>query len=417
MKLKKCLTVALGLTMLTSSIAVQAAAIEPKGEDLVIQTDETRDMEEDMDMDMGGDYGDVTVTQVPEYTGGDFTFFVDTKNLPKDATVDFPEITLTNSDGSPFPGNFIVGNEFTSVNSNSGAITFKAGAFEQMNQAIESAGLENPTMTITGNLASQETGAFLFFELSTTVRTSESSVEKPEIPTPPDVTPENPDVTPEVPETEQPPVTPENPETEQPPITPENPETKPEVPEKISVTIDEKTETWTGTGDITLKVNLNGATTPMFKGVDGSMNGMFFATNATFNAETNTITIPEKSIKDGIENVKKNGGKVSDIKVINLSITFASEDFKDGFSTVDTTVSVSNLMDTEPETITPEAPNTDNNKPIQGQQVDFTENPKVEVKPVHEIPKTGDVSQVATFATTGISSLGLGILALLKRRK
>lgn len=384
MKLKKCLTVALGLTMLTSSIAVQAAAIEPKGEDLVIQTDETRDMEEDMDM--GGDYGDVTVTQVPEYTGGDFTFFVDTKNLPKDATVDFPEITLTNSDGSPFPGNFIVGNEFTSVNSNSGAITFKAGAFEQMNQAIESAGLENPTMTITGNLASQETGAFLFFELSTTVRTSESSVEKPEIPTPPDVTPEV-------------------------------PETKPEVPEKISVTIDEKTETWTGTGDITLKVNLNGATTPMFKGVDGSMNGMFFATNATFNAETNTITIPEKSIKDGIENVKKNGGKVSDIKVINLSITFASEDFKDGFSTVDTTVSVSNLMDTEPETITPEAPNTDNNKPIQGQQVDFTENPKVEVKPVPEIPKTGDVSQVATFATTGISSLGLGILALLKRRK
>lgn len=377
MKLKKCLTVALGLTMLTSSIAVQAAAIEPKGEDLVIQTDETRDMEEDMDM--GGDYGDVTVTQVPEYTGGDFTFFVDTKNLPKDATVDFPEITLTNSDGSPFPGNFIVGNEFTSVNSNSGAITFKAGAFEQMNQAIESAGLENPTMTITGNLASQETGAFLFFELSTTVRTSESSVEKPEIPTPPDVTPE--------------------------------------VPEKISVTIDEKTETWTGTGDITLKVNLNGATTPMFKGVDGSMNGMFFATNATFNAETNTITIPEKSIKDGIENVKKNGGKVSDIKVINLSVTFASEDFKDGFSTVDTTVSVSNLMDTEPETITPEAPNTDNNKPIQGQQVDFTENPKVEVKPVPEIPKTGDVSQVATFATTGISSLGLGILALLKRRK
>lgn len=386
MKLKKCLTVALGLTMLTSSIAVQAAAIEPKGEDLVIQTDETRDMEEDMDMDMGGDYGDVTVTQVPEYTGGDFTFFVDTKNLPKDATVDFPEITLTNSDGSPFPGNFIVGNEFTSVNSNSGAITFKAGAFEQMNQAIESAGLENPTMTITGNLASQETGAFLFFELSTTVRTSESSVEKPEIPTPPDVTPEN-------------------------------PETKPEVSEKISVTIDEKTETWTGTGDITLKVNLNGATTPMFKGVDGSMNGMFFATNATFNAETNTITIPEKSIKDGIENVKKNGGKVSDIKVINLSVTFASEDFKDGFSTVDTTVSVSNLMDTEPETITPEAPNTDNNKPIQGQQVDFTENPKVEVKPVPEIPKTGDVSQVATFATTGISSLGLGILALLKRRK
>lgn len=397
MKLKKCLTVALGLTLLTSSIAVQAAAIEPKGEDLVIQTNETRNMEEDMDM--GGDYSDVTVTQVPEYTGGDFTFFVDTKNLPKDSQVDFPEITLTN-----FPGNFIVGNEFTEINTVSGAITFKASAFEQMNSAIKSAGLENPTMTITGNLVSQETGAFMFFELSTTVRTSDV----PETEQPP-ITPETPDV----PETEQPPVTPETPdvpETEQPPVTPETPD----VPETEygSVIVTDKTETWNGAGDITVNVSVKGTENFMFKGVDATMNDFPFEANASYDSTTGIVTIPEKSLKEGLLEAKKTG--LTDISTIKLAITFTSEDFQNNYFTVNSEVKVENLI--EPEevpVITPETPNT----PIQGEKVDFSKNPKVEVKPVvHDIPKTGDMSQIATFATTGVSSL-FGVLALLKRRK